>query len=256
MFGAPHVSVLVGDREFKLPKGLICYHSRYFDAAFHGGFKEAAEQKLIISDYSTDTFALLVQWIFNRNVVLPDADLLSKAKDELAATGIEIALKLRYTAGQREPRLKKTKIQQNIIKFHQERIPKLIDFLRLADEVDLLGPFSKIMHDIEKTYRANYCTLNPAHIRSVAKFPRKHPLRKVIAQACVGDYITSTLGAAVHDKSLEFGFLEELDEVEEFASDLMKKFQNVMATRSQDEDGVVTVIDPFNKNVVINILVG
>src|SRR3979490_2719149 len=60
------VDIYVGPeaKHYRLPKDMLCYYSTYFDRCFNGGFKEAKEQKLVLSEDSVEFFELLMDYIF------------------------------------------------------------------------------------------------------------------------------------------------------------------------------------------------
>ncbi|KAH9222811.1 hypothetical protein DL95DRAFT_380561, partial [Leptodontidium sp. 2 PMI_412] len=66
----PKVDVIVGKdkKHYSLPKDLLCYHSRYFDRCFNGGFKEAEEQKLELLEDSVEDFEILLEFMLQGSV--------------------------------------------------------------------------------------------------------------------------------------------------------------------------------------------
>jgi len=71
LFQGPNVTVYVGQTKetFQLPKQLLCYHSPYFDVAFNGGFKEAAEQSIHLQETSIEAFQVVIQFIYTGQII-------------------------------------------------------------------------------------------------------------------------------------------------------------------------------------------
>jgi hypothetical protein len=58
------VTITVENKEYKLPKLLVCHNnSTVFNAAFNGAFKESEEQKMALST-STGAFELAIKWMY------------------------------------------------------------------------------------------------------------------------------------------------------------------------------------------------
>jgi len=63
------VTVLVGasKQPFVLHKGLLCFYSDFFRAAFEGSFKEATERKIELPDVDIDTFEAFQVWLYSQS---------------------------------------------------------------------------------------------------------------------------------------------------------------------------------------------
>jgi hypothetical protein len=66
MFAGPKVDIYVGpqSKHFSLPKDILCYHSSYFDRCFNGGFKEAKEKKLVLTEDRVEHFQHILDYMF------------------------------------------------------------------------------------------------------------------------------------------------------------------------------------------------
>jgi len=66
------VTILVGPeaKAFSLSKKILCSSSAYFAAAFEGNFQEGITQTLNLEEDDVDSFELLIQYIYTREVVL------------------------------------------------------------------------------------------------------------------------------------------------------------------------------------------
>ncbi|KAG9533474.1 hypothetical protein KCU93_g338, partial [Aureobasidium melanogenum] len=64
------VSILVGPNKEKyiLHKGLLCFYSDFFRAAFEGAFKEAHENKIELPDVFVDVFEAFQVWLYSRSL--------------------------------------------------------------------------------------------------------------------------------------------------------------------------------------------
>jgi hypothetical protein len=115
-----------------------------------------------------------------------------------------------------------------------------IDFIRFADYIDLVGPFDSVLQGI-RSLLSSRTALLPEHIQTTVQLPHGHPLRSLIAQACVKSYAWSLqLGGRNGGNKRRFRFQEELDTLEGFASDLVRAFTNSIC-------GNRTFIDPLSK---------
>jgi hypothetical protein len=196
LFKPPYVIIKVDGKDFELPKALLSYHSKFFDRAFNGDFKEGVEQAMEFKECSKATFEFAIQWIYTGQAAVPDA--LATKKNEILSL--------------------------------------LIEFLRLADRIDLLGPFHSIVQRVKETLAADSNLPEPKHIRFSATLPQGHPLRHILALACVPSYLCRSIPKEYHNRGgTPFRFQKELDELEGFALDMMKALSeclgNVRETR-------------------------
>ena len=51
-------------REFGVHKGLLCFHSKFFKAAFHGSFKESSTGRVSLPDDDSPIFELVKTWLY------------------------------------------------------------------------------------------------------------------------------------------------------------------------------------------------
>ncbi|CZR50744.1 uncharacterized protein PAC_00618 [Phialocephala subalpina] len=186
LFKSPEAVVSVQGKDFTLPKALLCYNSPYFDRAFNGAFKEAAEQKLSMQGCSTDTFALLTQWLYTSQITL------GEATDDQGS------------------RLTDTEKMS-------QKITQLLDFLKVADEIQLLGPFDSVIQMMKKIIIVDRSILTTIHIRTAASFLNGHGARKLFVGAYVKEYLQCLHGCQ------QLKFRAELDEVDSFAADLLRE---------------------------------
>jgi len=110
------VTIHVGGKSYPLSKKLVCYYSTFFDRAFNGSFKEGVEQTIKLEETSAETFETIVQYMYTSHVVIPTTPI-TKVED-----------------GEKEEKISATHITQ-------EKITRLLNFIALADRIDLLGPF-------------------------------------------------------------------------------------------------------------------
>jgi hypothetical protein len=51
------------EREYQVHRGLLCYHSKYFDRLLNGGFKEAGSKMVSLVDVDVDVFRTFYYWL-------------------------------------------------------------------------------------------------------------------------------------------------------------------------------------------------
>jgi hypothetical protein len=104
-------------------------------------------------------------------------------------------------------------------------ITRYLDFFKLAVEIDLLGPFDKIIDRVRAILVLSERCLLSEHIRSAADLPIGHTIRKFFAQACLKSYV---IDINSYHPGKEFRFMAELDGIESFAADLLYEFNQAM----------------------------
>jgi hypothetical protein len=55
-------------KDFVLHKSFVCFHSRFFNAAFNGPFSEGTSQSMIFHTYSLEAFGLFADWIYKEKI--------------------------------------------------------------------------------------------------------------------------------------------------------------------------------------------
>ena len=119
------------------------------------------------------------------------------------------------------------------------KITRFLDFLILADRIDLLGPLDTVLHQVKMALRASYLVLQPAHVRKAIRFlPSGHALRKLFAESCAQAYLSHTQPAG-ENRFREWHFENEVDNVEGFASDLLKAIGDTGRSRRIVTGGIV-----------------
>jgi BTB/POZ domain len=211
------VSIIAGGEKFSLPKALLCYNSPFFDKAFNGNFLEGKEQEMVLSDCSAETFRFVIQWIFTSQVVL------SMPRET------------------EQPMLK-----GQAAKFYPERISKLLAFLKVADRIQLLGPFNQVTETIKAMLTSTRASLQAGHIRAAFEIPSAHEARKLFTQACVREYAESFFdGSYLRNK--KFRFKEELRQSDAFAAALLTELANSFRSRTKNPPGgMFEMTDPFS----------
>jgi hypothetical protein len=222
----PSVTFHVGTETFKLPKGLVCHNSTYFDRAFNGEFIEGKTQSITVSA-SVDTFKQVIQWMYTSQVTLPSPTPSKKPKIQVT--------------------------DSSTVEFKDvdsQQVTDLIQFLVYADEINLLGPFDKIIDTLKSILIRNSACLLPQHIRTAYQLPRHHPLQKLVVQACILDYayhITRHWPSMHTTPRRVFRFNEEKAELDSFAADLLQEFEEVAKMSFEDEDGDFHWFDTLSK---------
>ncbi|PVH88242.1 hypothetical protein DL98DRAFT_628101 [Cadophora sp. DSE1049] len=104
LFRSPDATLIVGTEEvvFTVPKDLLCQNSKFFDRALNGKFKEGVEQTIRLPEDTVMAFQMMLQWIYTGNITISQ----DWDEDMSVITGI------------------------------------YLDFFKLADKIDLLGPLT------------------------------------------------------------------------------------------------------------------
>lgn len=256
LYNSPMVTVLLDGGEFSLPRGLLCYNSEFFDRALNGYYEEAAQDYILLSGCSVDSFTLVIQWLYHAQIMLPSRETTSKGSHttDVRESDIRDIPNGSYVDSDEEeawmevhesveprPRPKDTKAKQ---------ISRLLAFLKLADRIMLLGPFDNVLATIKELILSDRNCLTAEHIRSAAELPAAHGARKLFAQACFKDYISSLFSGT---NKVAFKFDKELSELESFSSDLFQEFNYAVRERkykeahqySSDRKGIL--VDPLDK---------
>ncbi|KUJ22425.1 uncharacterized protein LY89DRAFT_762551 [Mollisia scopiformis] len=229
LFDGPKVVITVEGQNFSLPKALLCYHSPFFERAFNGGFKEATEQKMSMTSCSLETFKLLIQWLYTSHVELGD---MGSKEDE----GVTISTEPGEVSNEHPS---------------SRQITILLSFIKLADEIQLLGSVDEIVEMMKKKIIDTRSCLTTQHIRMAADLPKGHGVRTLFAQACVKDYAPYFFSSRWHRGGL--WFRAELNELDGFAADLMRELDVVMEIHGIGYSGRSanhTFTDPLTKQTV------
>lgn len=186
---------------------LLCYNSTYFDQKLNsegdGTRVKLENAALVIPHGSPETFELVVQWMYTANLVLP-VPAQPGSQNEVAQGA--------------------TAEQKNAPESAASRaITSYLEFSKMANQIGLLGPFDLINNQVKAFLCAPEHNLLPCHIRSAMELPRGHAMRKLFMQACVAQYVKD-----IKTQSSEFRFTIELNEVEPFAADLLRGFNQAV----------------------------
>jgi hypothetical protein len=174
---------------------------------------------MTLTDCSSEIFEFVIQWIFHCQVVLPGTQETEPMFDTQATA--------KYAG----------------------LITKLLAFLKLSDEIQLLGPFSQVIKIMTTIVVASRTSLQSSHIRTAFEFPSAHPTRKLFAQACVKEYAVSFFKKPA-TKTKDFRFKKDLDECDAFAAALLTEFAEMFRGRSRrtgcHEQRTVEMKDPLS----------
>lgn len=121
-------------------------------------------------------------------------------------------------------------------------ISRLLEFLLLADFLQLLGPFDSIANEIKgilSQTKSSRNFLTSGHIRQVMQLPLGHEARKVVIQACVKLYMDSIYNTSyitpLANKTCKFE--KEVTDFHEFAAELFRAYDQAMRNKRADEEG-------------------
>lgn len=212
LYDGPKVLLIVGAKKYKLPKRLVCHSSTFLSTAFNGQFKEGETQELTLKDTNSDAFELVIQWMYTGHFVLPA-----------------------------------------IVQTDADSISRILDFLNAADFLDLIGsPYRVVADAIKEKLIKSREVLESAHILKAMALPSEHLTRKLVLQACVGLYFISLGGSWKYERKYSttrspFKFEKELTQLDGFAADLFRLYDEVRRTSSTD-----SVVDPLTKSLIYN----
>ncbi|KAJ5545901.1 hypothetical protein N7494_003486 [Penicillium frequentans] len=207
----PTVEIKIGSspQVHEVSKEMLCEKSPYFAAMFQGKFKETTKNAVTIQEIegvvSVHSFSMLIEWIY-----------LGRINDTKART--------------------------------EEQISALIEFARFADMCMVSQElFDLIRHSLSRVIRYSGCNLaqnhyytrlyyvTKEHIGSAMRLPLGNPVRDLIVQACVRDFLRPT----------NFKFEKEIREIDNFAADLLCTVQNTLKDATY-ANGAINFEDPYD----------
>ncbi|KAL3420126.1 hypothetical protein PVAG01_08625 [Phlyctema vagabunda] len=206
LYAGPQVTIRIGsaNREYNLPKALLCRQSPYFAAMFEGQFKEGEEQSTTLEEIegvvSTRSFQMLAQWVMLGRIIFEDSP-----ADEGISAVIEFA-RFADMCG-----------LLDIEHLMAQRIEDVI----IAD--------AALRHDIcRRNPNANTYLITSQHILSAVNLPVGHPVRNTLAMAAVEGYLLLD----------NHKFAEEYREIPGFAADLLAAVRQTVKTISHGKYSV------------------
>ncbi|CAG8951286.1 hypothetical protein HYFRA_00008035 [Hymenoscyphus fraxineus] len=203
-YDSPRVIVEVEGSNFTLPKDLLCDFSPFFDRAFNGAFKEAIEGKVTLEETNKTSFEHVIHWMHMGSIAVPDP----AVHDE---------------------------------KTFNEVVKEYIGFFVLADRLGIPGPFTVDMQSLTSTLRRGGYTVSKENMRQGTNLPKNHPVRQLLADSCIGEYVYSLT------EGLGFRLEEELEELDGFGYDILMAFQRAAKGNMEyDHDGLY-IEDPLHK---------
>jgi hypothetical protein len=198
------VIVAVGATEYTLYKRLLCHCSTFFNGAFNGHFIEGETQELTLA-CSTESFDLVIQWMYTAHAVLPptvvsDSDKVSRLLDFL----------------------------------------KLADFLHLTGPFTTIN---ETIHEMVKD-RSNLESKHIQEAMKLpAGTPARQLIVQACVgpyMASLGwSYVSEKTGIMI-----DFKFKTELDELDGFAAELLRLFGETARKKQSWKHGQSSVLDP------------
>lgn len=88
----------------------------------------------------------------------------------------------------------------------------------------------KVLDNIKQLLIHDCHSLLGEHIRYAMKFPNEHGLRKLFARSCIHAYL-EFVNPNIEDAQV-FRFKKEFDELDGFAADLMRVYEEVASKRT------------------------
>ncbi|KUJ22424.1 uncharacterized protein LY89DRAFT_777542 [Mollisia scopiformis] len=240
LYNTPMITVVLDQGEFLLPRGLLNYNSEFFDRALNGYYKEATQDFILLPGCSIESFMLVTRWIYHAQIVLPRFEITSKSSqtsNNAREPQIRDINDEEFVDSDEDPAWLESHARDSVETrprppdTNAQKISRLLAFLKLADRIMLLGPFDSVLMAIKELILSDRNCLEAEHVRSAAELPAGHGARKLFAQACLRDYITSIFPKSDKDT---FRFAKELEELESFSSDLFQEFNRVLLEKKTE----------------------
>ncbi|KAH7364293.1 hypothetical protein BKA65DRAFT_134167 [Rhexocercosporidium sp. MPI-PUGE-AT-0058] len=254
LYNGPMIAIQVREKEFMLSEPLLCHFTSFFDEYLKSPTKEGEQRKLVFDECSSETFQLVFQWIYfshinvpTRHIAVQDAPV-SCSQNNNSETDLKVKLttpEVHATtpASSRQSSAVPTDIDEAFATWSREEnidtqlfrgietnekaqsILHILAFLKLADKIKLLSPFDSVVAEVKTILLSTRAALLPGHIRLAAVFPPGHPVRNLIADACVREFTVDMFPRLAQTKVTPFRFSKELDELDGFAADLMRAYK-------------------------------
>lgn len=199
------ITVIVGQDEntktYELPKFKLMAVSGYFQAALSGPWVEGRLHTVTLDWENPLSFDLFVQWMYIKQVVIPRVTT-SKSRADSECLSI------------------------------------YLNFSKLADYLNVIGPMHTSLEDMEKIIIANPEALESYHIREAGLLPRGNPILRMFAKCSVKPYTRSKFNwsdvdwRGVETTKVVFKHEKELKDVDGFASELLSMIpmKDILAT--------------------------
>lgn len=163
-----------------------------------------SEQEVTIPDYDQATFELVVQWMFNEEIVLQSIANPLSTEDSTA--------------------LDNSKSTDEVLR-EQHQTTQYLQFINFADYLDLLGNFQETHEVIRNLVSKNNCrNLQSSHVRLIMELPANHPIRVYMIELVAWVYTDAILSGS------PFAFQTEMAEMDDFAAELMRGFTKVFTS--------------------------
>ncbi|KAL2065053.1 hypothetical protein VTL71DRAFT_4193 [Oculimacula yallundae] len=282
LYSGPMITITVREREFMLSQPLLSYYTSFFDEDLKSPIKEGEIRQLVFDGCSSETFQLVHQWIYSSQINIPTRQSAvqdvpincsqnstnSSTKAKTRATTSEAHEDTPASSRQSSAIPTDTDADAAFLTWAQEEdvkiellpgietnenaqsVSRLLAFLKLAHDIELLGPFSSVVEEIRATITSFRSALLPGHIRVAAVFSSGHPVRTLIAEACTRAFASYSFPRLVDGKkAATFRFEKELDELDGFAADLIREYtkaskKKVVSTK-KDTPPEYWCIDPL-----------
>lgn len=98
---------------------------------------------------------------------------------------------------------------------------------RLADQLDLLGPFDGI-NEIKDRIIGDCRSLNAEHVRSAAELPTNHAVRILLIQACIVPYVWECHEGTIFYDVPGLKMEKAVNEIDSFAADFFREYDRVV----------------------------
>ncbi|KAJ5897494.1 hypothetical protein N7504_007782 [Penicillium tannophilum] len=209
----PTVKIKIGSspQVHEVSKEMLCEKSPYFAAMFKGKFNETTKNAVTIQEIegvvSVHSFSMLIEWIY-----------LGRINDVRAQTEAKISALIEFARF------------ADMCMVSQE----LFDLIR--DSLSWVIRYSRC-NTVQNHYYSRLHYVTKEHIGSAMRLPLGNPVRNLIVEACVRDFLRPT----------NFKFEKEIREIDNFAADLLCTVQNTLKDATY-ANGAINYNDPLDSS--------
>jgi len=184
-------------------------------------------KEISLTDFKADTFRTIVQWMFQGSFNVPKV-FYDAANPAHARLYHDLLKQSPYS------RCKPTKAEASEIELKATNVFQTeadlfayVDFLTLANYIDLQGPFHSVLTGIKKiTHQPDL--LEAKHFHLAMSLYEKHPFRSIVMDFLAEEYMKHLI------TSQQFKFQAELDARDDLALLVLRKCANCFATKVPD----------------------
>jgi len=188
-------------------------------------------EKVTYEECKSSTFELVIQWLYLGHITLPVHETLTGREEEVAQlqSEVEVGGNMRKR-GLLKSAVVKKKAAESLD--NELKITTCIDFLSLAGNIDLLGPFDSIIDIVKDIFTADPGSLKSGHLHLAMNLPSTHPIRLLLIRIAAGHYMDYMFG-----EDATFKHQEELDGLPGFEKEMLLEFAKSFSAKTDFANG-------------------